>query len=265
MLRHIAPEYPDKAPYLGLMLDYDGTLTPIVARPQEAVIASERLQLLKRLVQIPSIRIAIVSGRSIEQLADLLVTPIVLCGLHGGEIKQYPGPFVLSECPPSFAERIREFKDKLIDSLQKQNLLDRVILEDKQYSLAMHYRLTPVEDKDSVIGCLESLYNHAGSLKRDFRLQPGKQVIELVPATFSKGHCADFLMQYWQNALHTRKFSFVYAGDDLTDEYAFDAVNRQNGQSIRIGGLKDETLSSLQFDSIDKLYQELAMLACEAE
>lgn len=264
MLQSIVPDFLSKTGYLGLMLDYDGTLTPIVSRPEEAIIAPERVLLLKRLLQLPKLRLAIVSGRSIQQLEgifkELLNDSIVLCGLHGGEIKQYPEGLAL--CSPSILLRahLRNFKDRLTNALHAKGLLELVLLEDKMYSLALHYRLTPDESQEAAIHCFKSIYQASDSLRQNFRLQSGKKVLELLPSTFNKGACVQSLAQYWQAGQPNQEFYFTYVGDDLTDEHAFEAIRQLKGSAILINEAKADSFATARIESVDKLYEILEAL-----
>lgn len=130
--------------HIGLMLDYDGTLTPIVENPKDARITAAKLDLLKQLAQNPHISLAIVSGRSVQQLEDFLEGltshPVIFCGLHGGEIVQYPAKTSLKAPQPHILEKIKHFRAELEFLLSTQKISEQILLEDKRFSLAMHYR-----------------------------------------------------------------------------------------------------------------------------
>lgn len=267
MLQNIVPELLSGNRHLGLMLDYDGTLTPIVSRPEDALIAPERVTLLKALARCSHVRIAIVSGRSVQQLenvlGELLVEPVYLCGLHGGEVKQYPEGITI--CSPSVSLRahLSHFKDQLVNNLNSRGLLGSVLLEDKIYSLALHYRLTPIDDKESVIHCFENIYHSSETLCNQFRLQPGKEVIELLPKSFNKGACVQFLVDRWQQSNPSTPYCCLYAGDDLTDEHAFEAIRQLGGHAVRIGEQDPYSKADIQYDSVDSFYLELeCFLSC---
>jgi trehalose-phosphatase len=269
MSQIIAPDYPAKTPYLGLMLDYDGTLAPIASRPEDAVPTREMLLLLKRLAQVPTIRLAIVSGRSISQLktflGETLANSMYLCGLHGGEIRQYPEDLSLRSPSVLVRQHISCFKDQLITILRIKELLEFVLLEDKIFSLALHYRLTPVEKKEAASQCFELLFRSSDSLQGQFRIQPGKEVLELLPATFDKGSCVHFLAQRWQQSMPDQKFSYTYVGDDLTDEQAFAAVRQLEGNAILVGPPRSGSNASAGIGSTELLYHSLESLLSEVE
>lgn len=264
MSQSIVPDTFSETDYLGLMLDYDGTLTPIALRPDEAILAPERSILLQKLTQSSRIRLAIVSGRPVQQLETifkgLLKNPVFLCGLHGGEIKQYPEGLILRTPSVSHRTHLSNFKTRLTNSLNIKGLLQSVLLEDKIYSLALHYRLAPREDKESAIQCFQSIYHASDTLQEAYRLQPGKEVLELLPATFDKGSCVQFLVHLWQEIHPDKQFCFTYAGDDLTDEHAFAMIRQLEGRAVRIGPAEPESQANLHLNSIDELYQELESL-----
>lgn len=262
----LAPDYPQRASWLGLMLDYDGTLTPIVSRPEAAFINPRGMTLLGRLADVPSIRLAIVSGRSIRQLktflGNILDKPITLCGLHGGEIRQYPDNIILRTPSVSLRKKLRDFKEQLQVVLNARNLLDGVVVEDKIYTLAMHYRLVPSENREAVIESFKLLYTAKGDpLEAEYRIQPGKEVLELVPAGFDKGDSVRFLANLWQEEMSGEPITYTYVGDDWTDEQAFRAVRQMNGRAVQIGGsIERDSEATIHLASIDKLYEALEAL-----
>jgi trehalose-phosphatase len=267
MLPSIVPDFPAQKPYLGLMLDYDGTLAPIVMNPEEAYPAPETIQLLKQLCINPAIQLAIISGRSIHQLRtfleELVKHPIIFCGLHGGHIQQYPNNLTLCSPAPSIREHISQFKNQLVRALEAKSLRQLIFIEDKTFSLALHYRWTPLEKKETVIQCFESLYQQSDALPEMFRLQPGKEVIELVPSSFNKGACVQFLTHFWheQDNLSPDKIAYSYIGDDLTDEHAFEAVRQLGGNAVLIGESSSSSLATMSLNSIDDLQKALQSIS----
>lgn len=253
-----------KAQHIGLMLDYDGTLTPIVENPKDAQIAEDKLNILKQLAQSPKISLAIVSGRSVQQLegflGDLTSFSVIFCGLHGGEIVQYSEKRVLKTPLPSIQEKVAHFKSDLESLLAAENILDRIFLEDKGYSLAMHYRLAGEPSKAIAMDCFCTAFKGLNGKMEAFRSQEGKEVLELVPKDFSKGACVEFLMDYWHRESSGIDRYPIYVGDDLTDEAAFISVNRLGGTSVRVGESKENTYARSAIRSINLLYDGLNQL-----
>ena len=126
-----------------LFLDYDGTLTPIVSTPEKAVIPRRAKKLLKLLSTNPKCKLAIVSGRSLRDVKQMVgVRGVIYAGNHGWETT---GPGINFENPisPRAKALIREVKNKL---KRKLPLVKGMLLEDKGFTLSLHYRLVNKKD-----------------------------------------------------------------------------------------------------------------------
>ncbi len=196
-------------------LDYDGTLTPIVSRPELAVLSSEMKDILKHLCK--KYPVAIVSGRArpdVENLAG--IEGIFYAGSHGFDIK---GPEVSLIHPD--AEKIIPLIRQVVSEVNPAvSGIEGVIIEEKQFSLAVHYRLVKnPEDFSRIKTAVET----AVAGKKELRLMQGKKVYEILPnVDWNKGKAVCWIMQAlnlsWDNDL------IVYIGDDTTDEDAFRIV-----------------------------------------
>jgi trehalose 6-phosphate phosphatase len=170
--------------------------------------------------------LALISGRSLSNL-DQLFSPLRLCasGTHGCERRDTNGALTV---PAIDAARLAAVRAEL------HHFVDRhpgLILEDKHYGLAMHFRRAPqfgVPVQNKMRAMLESL-------GPDFMLQAGKCVVELRPAAWNKGVSVTTFMQ--EHPFRNR--TPIYIGDDVTDEDAFAAVNAMRGLSIRVGDAID--------------------------
>ncbi len=246
---------------LGLMLDYDGTLTPIVPDPTQAFLPPQGLELLRQLCRHPWIRVAIVSGRSVPQLrgflAPLAGEAITLCGLHGGEIYvPQTDHFLRQPHREQLQQQLEPLRQEILARLTGANLLNSgIFLEDKTYSLAVHYRQVEASVKPQVIELLHGLFVDDTELTAPFKLQPGKEVLEVLPRTFDKGDCVAFLWDFWQLR------QGCYIGDDVTDEAAFVAVNQRGGLSIAVGKTPGTTQAQHICSEVGDVYRELAALA----
>jgi trehalose-phosphatase len=255
--------------YLALMLDYDGTLTPIVEDPAQAFIHQEHLDVLKRLSTHPKVHLAIVSGRSVEQLKHFLKplfntcdTTLLVCGLHGGEVYSPSlSRFLVSLQQDTLKARLDSFYRTFKAALARENLITSgLLLEHKQYTLAMHYRMANESVQQRAMQLLKETFQQAPDFPSTFRLQPGKDVLEIVPRTFDKGSCVKFLMQHWQQDVPLKALKPCYVGDDMTDEAAFAVVNQLQGISLCIGKSGNATCAQYSLPTVDALYQEFACL-----
>lgn len=253
-------EYWDHIHPLALMLDYDGTLTPIVPDPTQAFLPLEGLALLRNLCRHPDLYVAIVSGRSIPQLQhflrELLTEKITLCGLHGGEIYQpHTNQFLRQPDRDQLQVFLQPIRDMLHQELTRHHFLELgVIIEDKTYSLAVHYRQAPAAIKPRVMELVYTLFSVSNGITNVCKLQPGKEVLEILPKTFDKGDCVTFLWDFWQVV------QGCYIGDDLTDEAAFAVVNQRGGVSIAVGKTPTTTQAQYICADVADVYRELAAL-----
>ncbi|WP_448379629.1 trehalose-phosphatase [Gloeomargarita sp.] len=259
-MRSVIAEYWQREWPLALFLDYDGTLTPIVPDPAQAFLPASGEALLRQLCRHPLLRVAIVSGRSVLQLQGFLAAlqgeALTLCGLHGGEIYVLQkGEFLRQPARAQIQEQLQPLRDAISTGLQAAKLLDLgVLIEDKTYSVAVHYRQAAAAVKQQVIELLHSLFAQDREMTAPFRLQPGKEVLEVLPRTFDKGDCVAFLWDIWQVR------QGCYIGDDLTDEAAFAAVNQRGGLSIAVGKAPGTTQAQHFVPDVAAVYEALAAL-----
>jgi trehalose 6-phosphate phosphatase len=242
----------------AMLMDYDGTLTPIVVDPSRAYLPAEGLKTLKQLLSTPNIICAIVSGRRVETLQhflkELAGAPLLLCGLHGGEIFDLQtGQYLLSPSP-SYIQEVSQFKQAVLANLMPYRVDHKLRIEDKTYSLAVHYREAAPWVKELTIETLQKCH---APFYEHFRLQPGKEVLEFLPIGFNKGNCVHYLYNYWRLQGMPETVKLYYAGDDLTDEYGFKAINQLEGTSILVSPYLIETQATVQVKSLKDLYRSL--------
>jgi trehalose 6-phosphate phosphatase len=216
------------------IFDYDGTLTPIVPIPDDAILGERSSETLNKLADLPDTKLAIVSGRSLRNLKQLiqnkLSTKIMLLGTHGAEIGRE------SESN-EYSKYLTEIRNKYIDN----SLLD---VEEKTLSIAIHYKRYP--DPEEI---KNKLYLEAENYKEIFRVQEGHKVFEFLPKDINKGKAIDYFHQEFPEYL------LVFFGDDLTDNYAFSRVNDFEGISVQVDNrLKDE-IAKFFIPSVEKLYE----------
>lgn len=249
---------------LLLMLDYDGTLTPIVENFEQARIDSESLALLRQLSHKPWLQLAIVSGRSITQLleflSDLAGHPLFLVGLHGGEVYDLMRQTYIEEPSLEYKTGVATLKRYLIE--QGIHQLPGIRLEDKGYSLGVHYRQASEAATQQALDALRQGWETLG-LSVDFILRPGKKLLEAVPKGFNKGVGVEHLIPLAAHRFGMQP-ALVYAGDDVTDFDAFRVVNTYpEGYSIFVGsnpppGLPDVAFTLPNVPSVYRVLNELA-------
>jgi trehalose 6-phosphate phosphatase len=208
---------------IALFLDVDGTLLELAATPYAVSVSGDLRQRLRALSSAVGGAVALVSGRAIADL-DALFAPLTLpsAGLHGFERRSASGGYHRRQLPARAAlEAARRAMLDLAD--QHAGLL----VEDKRFALALHYRETP-HLEDVVVKTMEDV---ASRLAGELELQHGKMVVELRPVGATK---AEAVAAFLAEPPFAGRLP-VFIGDDLTDEPAFELVNRLNGLSVVVG------------------------------
>lgn len=202
-----------------MFLDFDGTLVELAETPDAIRVSPELPLLLRRLCRRLHGRIAIVSGRSIEDLEGHLdCSGLAVSGSHGLELRLADGTHLPLFVPRPFDGA----RDELAAFIEDRPGL---LLEEKPAGLALHYRLAPDEEA-RVVALVERLAPRHG-----LALQQGKMVVELRPPGADKGDAVRALMAEAPFA-GARP---VVVGDDLTDEHAFQAAAAMGGAGILVG------------------------------
>ncbi len=207
----------------ALFLDFDGTLVDIAPRPDAVRVEAGLIENLVVLRTRLGGALAIVSGRPIAQI-DGFLSPAVLdaAGLHGVE-RRREGDIVGGR--PEEHPKLREQVTRLqADSAALAN----VLIEDKGASVAVHWRLASAEDAQRAEALVKEA---AGVLTGSYRLQLGKAVGEIVPATATKAVAIRTFMKAPPYAGRRA----IFLGDDKTDEIAFASVTEDGGVAVRVG------------------------------
>lgn len=239
-----------KAPLLLLMLDCDGTLAPIARHYRRAVFPSKAKEILKKIARAPGVKIAIVSGRSLENLRRFVgVRGLIYSGNHGlemkngGKIEIHPGARrylgVMSELGMAIEALLEYFPN--------------ADLENKRFGLSLHYRrLAPRMEKKLFYALKTAIKPFVSS--RKVRILGGKKVWEVRPAIrWDKGRAAQWLVR----TSGPGPALPVFIGDDTTDEDAFNAL--KNGITVRVGHAKD-TRAGFYLRSHSDVYRLLQKL-----
>ncbi|HUL38487.1 MAG TPA: trehalose-phosphatase [Thermodesulfobacteriota bacterium] len=214
-----------QAQNLFLFLDYDGTLTPIVSRPELALCPYEVKGHLEKLRDLPGVSLAIISGRSIGDVREKVgVSGITYVGNHGLEIENPAGRHkkILASA------RKREFK-QITQNLQNSlKTIPGILFEDKGPILSVHYRNVPQKFFPQVLQIVEA---ELQQWRKRWKMASGKKVLEIRPnMNFNKGKAVKEILKTFPS----QQLLPIYLGDDQTDEDAFRVLKSQ-GISVFVG------------------------------
>jgi trehalose 6-phosphate phosphatase len=205
----------------SLFLDFDGTLTRIADRPGDVHVDARLTETLAALTRLLGGAVAVVSGRPLAEI-DHFLMPLRVAGAgkHGLECR-LPGGGL--EAPPGRPASLARVKARLLPAIVAD---PRLILEDKEQTLALHFRQAPEKEAACRSLVAAALRGEGGR-----EVLEGKMVFEVKPLGNDKGTAIETLMRHPVFAGRVP----VFAGDDITDEDGFRAVNAMNGISVRVG------------------------------
>ncbi len=212
-----------------LLLDYDGTLVPIASKPDLAVLPPKTRAILRKLAHYPRCVLAIISGRSLENIKKMVKIPkIIYAGNHGLEV-DYQGIYQKIIPPDDFPAVLK----KLYVSLrQKMKDIKGILIEHKGMTLSVHYRLAAGKQRLKARHIFFAVIKPYQA-RQQVTVTTGKMVLEIrPPLKWGKGDFVKWLIK--KGAPHRRKPVVFYFGDDRTDEEAFKALKRR-GYAILIG------------------------------
>jgi len=208
-----------KAQHFLLFSDYDGTLTPIVPTPDQAILSHDMKLLLEELSTLPRVSIAIISGRALKDIMNLVgVRGIYYAGNHGLEIE---GPGLIWINPQAL--EITSLIGRLARELETRlRSIPGVLVEDKGLTLSVHFRLAPEGEESKVKQVLDEL---TAPWQHQVKTTFGKKVYEVRPLLdWNKGKA----VQKLREMLGRRGSLLFYLGDDVTDEDAFKILEKDD-------------------------------------
>jgi trehalose 6-phosphate phosphatase len=207
---------------VALLLDVDGTLLDLAPTPREVYVPHSLRECLAQLWERMQGAVAFVSGRPLKEL-DLLFTPLQLPGVggHGAEFRQTADDPILeltTQLDPKVKRRLALIAE----------LGPGILVEDKGYSLALHYRLAPDRGPEVVAGVKAVCENLPPGMTE---ILPGRSVIEVKQVGFNKATGVKELMSRPPFAGR----SPVFLGDDVTDESVFAIIPEFGGLAFSVG------------------------------
>jgi trehalose 6-phosphate phosphatase len=206
---------------LALLLDIDGTILDIAPTPQKVVVPETLRSTLRRLSALTNGALAFVSGRSLGDL-DRLFAPLRLPAIagHGAEIRLVPGRERNVGRTPTLEPPLKTKFDAIAE------LGPGIVVEDKDYAIALHYRLAP-EKEAALREAVAAICAEEPSIE----VLPGKYVLEVKKQGFSKATGVRDLMKHPPFAGRRP----IFIGDDTTDETVFAIMPEFDGFAFSVG------------------------------
>jgi trehalose-phosphatase len=240
----------------AFFLDYDGTLTPIVARPEQAVLSTAMRRTLAALARHGIV--AIVSGRGLEDVRQRVgLDNLVYAGSHGFEIYGPGRERLRSEkgtaALPALADAEQKLRERLAD-------IEGAQVERKRFSIAVHYRNVASAQTETVARIVDEVRQGENGLRKGY----GKKVFELQPdVEWDKGRAVLWLMD--RLGLDPAAVRPIYIGDDVTDEDAFRALQGRGCGIVVHGGEGRSTFADFGLGTPEDVRAFLAELADAAK
>jgi trehalose 6-phosphate phosphatase len=232
----------------AILLDIDGSILDIAPSPQQVRVPAGLRRSLSRLVELTGGAVALVSGRSISDI-DLIFHParFAAVGVHGAEMRTSGNGGVTARVAP-----LSEVLKRSLATIAE--LGPGILVEDKGYSLAVHYRLAP-ERGPAVLAAVGRICADAAGPAVE--ILPGKSVVDVKPAGVNKGDAVRELMRCPPFAGRRP----VFIGDDTTDIPVFGVIAEFGGKAFSVGGILADVDG--HFDTPGAVRSWLARIAAE--
>ncbi|MBU4434236.1 MAG: trehalose-phosphatase [Alphaproteobacteria bacterium] len=222
-LRRLPPPPAFSLAGAALFLDVDGTLAPIMPRPEDVGPDARRARMMKRLGAAMDGRVAVVSGRALEDLDRILENQVIaVAAIHGLTRRDAAGA-VVRATPHAGLEDAR----LILRDLARCD--PGLQFEDKELSVTLHYRRAPAAG-DAVIEAAERLARSTGLV-----LQMGDMVVELRTPGLNKGGSVSAFL----NEPPFLGAMPIFVGDDFTDEDGFIAAAQAGGFGVLVGPARE--------------------------
>ncbi|MDK2846947.1 MAG: trehalose 6-phosphate phosphatase [Desulfuromonadales bacterium] len=233
-----------------VFLDYDGTLTPIVERPELARLSEEMRQALRELAG--KCTLAIISGRDLADVQDLVaIDGILYAGSHGFDISGPEGRMEYQQ-----GRAFLPSLDRAEESLRKRlETISGCQVERKHFAIAVHFRRV----NEAKVPEIETAVDDVLTDHEDLRKTGGKKIFELRPdIDWDKGRAVAWILM--QLGLDGKKVLPFYIGDDLTDEDAFREL-REKGIGILVRDENRLTMARYAVENTEEVRLFLHSLA----
>jgi trehalose-phosphatase len=236
---------------IAVLLDYDGTLTPIVADPAAALLAPEARRVIERLAERHVV--AVVSGRGLADVAAKVgIDRLYYAGSHGFELR---GPDGTGHEHPEAAGHLPALERAARQLDEALAGIPGALVEPKRFGVAAHYRQVAPDAHESVRAIVRAIASEASGL----RLTTGHMVLELRPdLPWDKGAAVRWLLA--ELGQDHGELLALFVGDDVTDEDAFRVI-ADRGVGIVVATEPRFTRATRRLDDPDAVRRFLDELA----
>lgn len=227
-----------------ILLDYDGTLTPIVSKPWEAKIDPDRKSFIEALSKEHTV--AIVTGRDMKSFIEVfgeIPSSLYVITSHGARI--YKGSELVADFLEAKMPDLSELREKIKG-------MEGVCLEEKEGCFALHYRGFKGKEED-----IRKVFREFIERYPPVKVIEGKKVLEGVYGSFDKGKAVENFLRLvgWDGSEPV-----VYIGDDTTDFYAFRKVRELGGKAVYVGEGTPPGVD-LNLKNVEEVYEFLRSLS----
>jgi trehalose-phosphatase len=220
--------------FIFFCLDFDGTLVRIRKSPLDVYAPLTLKKFLKNLSGIEGVKVCIITGRALSDIENRLgiLDGIIYSGNHGFEIKSYYDGFQIDFIVENTEKYIIFINQALsyIDKFRKTEL-QNLIIEDKKFSISMHYRMLNSDETKILKKYVKNLFSEDPDFKKYLHITRGKKIIEIRPKIdWNKGRACDYILKEFLKKIIIKReikvkrgFNIlrVNMGDDITDETMF--------------------------------------------
>ena len=200
-----------------LICDFDGALVPLADSPDDVHMAETVHSYLEKIVQLPSLRLGVISGRSPLDLKAKI--PLQNCHYlcnHGLEIV---GPEL--NFHHTSAERLRSDIHEAANTLRIQLRVEHVIVEDRGLTAGLNYRNVMESQVSSLLAKARNLLASAVH-QRKIRIEEGRRSLEILPGLdWDRGKAVQMLYQNFRAFYPGTEITLLYVGAESLDEPAF--------------------------------------------
>jgi trehalose 6-phosphate synthase/phosphatase len=236
---------------VSLFLDYDGTLTPLVDHPSKAHLSDEIRETIGRLTKRDDTEVAIISGRSLADVRELVDLPgLTYAGNHGLEVEAPDLPAFRHEDAEHYRQRVVELAEALNEVCN-----GGAWVEPKGHTLTWHYR--------AVRGDAGALLEHARQIIEEsgFQAREAHKALEARPPIgWDKGRAVLHVLRARYGPGWPEQARVIYVGDDHTDEDAFRQLAGM-AMTFRVGPAETLTAARRRLANVDAVAAVLSWLA----